>query len=66
MSDSMVREVVEYVKTDGGRELRCKMHIGRDGSVYVEGDELEIGFEESPSALEEAIAYLASEGYSRA
>jgi hypothetical protein len=41
----------------------CRIEVYDDGSAYVIGDDIEIGFEESADAWRDAIEYVESEGY---
>ena len=58
-------QLLTFRKVQDGRELHCEVQVFSDGSAYVTGDEIEIGFEESPEAYREAIVHLESLGYTR-
>ena len=57
--------VLRFEKRYAHDVLYCEMQVFEDGSAYVRGDEIEIGFEETSDAWQEGIAYLESRGYVR-
>ena len=65
MRNPLIRESIGFTNTRGEKELHCTMHICQDDSVYVEGDEIEIIFEESDNSVDEAIRYLSAHGYKK-
>ena len=65
MATEHVLRTIVLRKPHDGKELLCRVHVYEDGSAYVEGDELEIIFEEAASACDEAISYVEGLGYSQ-
>jgi hypothetical protein len=65
MNEQPDQTILLFRKTQNGKDTLCRIQAFSDGSAIVEGDELEIIFEESPDALHQAIAYLEDLGYTR-
>ena len=64
MNTEHVLRKSEYIKkAQDGRVLGCTLTEFDDRSVYLDGDEIEVGFEFADDAVEQAIAYLHKHGY---
>lgn len=63
-SDNSVK-IIEMCRTADNVTVRCRVHAYDNGSVYVDGDEVEIAGDESPETLQEILEYLESLGYAR-
>ena len=65
MLEENVLERTRFRSSAPGRVCHCLMTVFTDGSIYLEGDEIEVGFEFLNDARDEALRYLAEQGYSR-
>lgn len=65
MNNQWIQRVIEYFKEDKDGIASCRIKVCVDGSVYVDGNDIECVFEESPDAFEEAVKYVESKGYTR-
>jgi hypothetical protein len=63
MSQQRETRVLTFKKIEGHKELVCRIRIYNDGSAYVDSDEMEAIFEESPAPFEEALSYVRTRGY---
>jgi len=63
MSETDLVGVMRFEKRSPGGKLHCQVEVFRDGSAYVNGNEIEMGFEESRDAWKDAVKYLESRGY---
>ena len=63
MNDADVIKVLHYEMSRGGAIIKCRLHVCADGGVYIEGDEVEVIFEEGPDLEYEAIRYVEGLGY---
>jgi hypothetical protein len=61
-----LERVLLFRKELNGNEVFCSVRAFPDGSAYVEGDEIEMIFEESADALNDAITHLEKLGYAKA
>jgi hypothetical protein len=63
MNSTDIVTVMQFQKDSPAGILHCELQVFADRSAYVRGDELEIVFEESPDAWQEAIKCVESQGY---
>jgi hypothetical protein len=54
-----------FTKDSPSGPLRCELERCPDGSVYLNGDEIEMIFEETLDALDKAVRFLEARGYVR-
>ncbi len=55
-------KTIRFKKSENGTALTCEVQLLDDGSVYVCGD-VEIIFEDSADALQEATDHLIGQGF---
>jgi hypothetical protein len=65
MSDTDVVKVLQFEKKGPKGFARCEMRVFADGSAYIRGDEIEVGFDDAPEAWKDAFPYLESRGYEK-
>lgn len=58
------QEVIHFERQAEGGVVRCRIEVF-DDSAYVDGDEIEIGFEFCPDSAAKAIAHVEGLGYAR-
>jgi hypothetical protein len=58
-------EILHFEKPTADGLLIAQAEVFDDGSVYITGDEVEIGFEWADDCRSQAIAYLEKRGYMR-
>ena len=64
MTDQRVSKT-EFEKPGDTGVVRCMVEVCSDGSVYIEGDEIEMIFEFAPNNLDNATRHVESLGYVR-
>jgi hypothetical protein len=63
MTEIDIVKILRFEKKAMHGVVCCEMRVYRDGSAYICGDEIEVGFDDAPEAWMDALPYLASLGY---